>query len=141
MTKFLLLEFSFSFWGPRIEFYVLTNQKDFQSHNLESPHMHKTLSILVILLLQCHPVWAACRRRTEWSKLTSSQRTRYLNALNRLKSRPMAGSDADASTISYDDFSQWHVDNGMTAHGTVSVIYIHIVATILTLASMDVMAI
>jgi hypothetical protein len=80
-------------------------------------------SILLILLLQCHPVWAACRRRMEWSKMTNDQRTRYLNALNQLKARPRAGVDAPASTISYDDFSQWHVENGDTAHGTVNFLF------------------
>lgn len=62
--------------------------------------------------------------RKEWSALTSSQKTAYINAVLCLQSKPAktAPSVAPGAKTRYDDFVAVHINQTLTIHGTVQTV-------------------
>ncbi len=58
-----------------------------------------------------------CRQRREWRQLSRQEKDAFLSAVNRLKQRPMAGTNAPPNTISYDDLTKLHWDMADEVHG------------------------
>ena len=81
------------------------------------PSLLSTSSLLLLLVLRLPEVQSqACtgpRQRKAWNKLTSTEQTDYLNAVNLLKEHTCANCN---SVPSYDDFVRVHSENALAAH-------------------------
>ncbi|KAI9338667.1 hypothetical protein DFJ73DRAFT_798170 [Zopfochytrium polystomum] len=84
-------------------------------------------AIAVAFLVGTAPAAADCTNpsvRREWSSLSSSQKSQYMNAMKQLSKRPLSGQGIDASTpitdystLSLGDFTATHSAKAFYAHG------------------------
>ncbi|KAI9358651.1 hypothetical protein DFJ73DRAFT_957722 [Zopfochytrium polystomum] len=84
-------------------------------------------AIAVAFLVGAAPAAADCTNptvRREWSSLSSSQKSQYINAIKQLSKRPLSGQGMDASTpitdystLSLGDFTATHSAKAFYAHG------------------------